>query len=223
MGTRSASGQKVDLSIEGQLVNTLEDGGLASSNFAMTALAWSLDNGVSANEANRAWEKIDIELSGGGVVDIDIRNATGLDIGAGNGVDALGQTVLFEEIVALVVHHVSGDGSLQIQATAPSSPVSWIPTGACAVATGGALKAGGVRVWAENDTDGLDTTPLASEIRFDASGGAVQFSVYIIGRHDDDESSSSSSSSGSSSSSSSSTNSSSSSSASSSSSSSQTP
>jgi len=200
MGTRSARGQ-VDISVSSSLTNLLTDGKTAAAAISKSISA-TLTNGVSANEANRAWEDLDVSITSGNTLDLDLRTLSTIDIGAGSGNDALGQEILHEEIVCLIVHKIGGSGILEINPTLPSNPLAWIPLGACAVSSGGGLKTGGVRLWLETNTDALDTEASETSVRFKATNGDVDFNIYVLARHDDDESSSSSTSSSSSSSSS---------------------
>jgi hypothetical protein len=201
MGTRSASGQVVSLEVTGSITNTLDDGGTANAVVNQVAIDASLNNGVSADQANRAWEYVDVEITSGNTLDVDLRALTGIDVGAGSGKDALGQDALFEEIVCLIIHKSGGEGTLEINPTLPANPLTWLPLEACAVANEGGLKTGGVRMWFESDTDALDTSSSAYNVRFKAYNGDVTFDIHVLARHDDDESSSSSQSSSSSSSS----------------------
>ena len=202
MGTRSAQNQNVTLDISATITNTLGDGGTAQASIAPNFLEASLDAGVSAGQANRAWEEIGITITSGNTLDINLRTCGARDIGAGTGNDAVGQSVLHEEIVCLAIYKTGGAGSLEINPTLPTSPLTWLPLNTAVDALGGAIKTGGLRIWYDDDTDALDTSPTAANVRFKAVDGDVTFNIYVLGRHDDDESSSSSSSSTSSSSSS---------------------
>lgn len=150
-----------------------------------------LRNGVSARQANRAWER-DITIPSGTVRTLDLYDFE--DIGAGANRDGLGLAITVEEIVCLIIKHTGGIGRLEINPTSVASDINWIPAGYATVANGGALKSGGVHMWYQDDTDALDITDATSHtLRLGANGGTVTASVHVLGRHDDDESSSSTS------------------------------
>ena len=203
MASLSTSGLSFNLTVQATLNNLLESAAQASATMAADLIAQEITSGVSQNQIDRAWEET-IEMTSGSTVSIDVRDFASRDIGAGSGNDALGQDLLMEEIALLIVQHVSGTGVLEINKVAPTDQLTWIPTDAARDAFGGGIGPGGMRIWYEPDTIGLDTSSSSKVIRFDALNGDVSFRLIIFGRHDDDESSSSSVSSSSSSSTSSS-------------------
>lgn len=203
MGTRSLASTELKIAQKATVRNTLTDAQVASVQMGGTAVVnWTLDNGVSEGEANRAWEDKNRELSSGGSEVIDLYDFAGIDIGAGAGNDALGQALILEEIVSiLIINSTSSAGDLAVE---PDGTAGWSPIGSHTAATGGALPPGGILLKASRNTDAFDITDASSHrIKMTAVGGDVTYDIYILGRNDDDESSSSSSSSSSSQSSSS--------------------
>lgn len=206
MGTRSTTGHSFILNIAATISNALDDSASAAATLNGSYVGNTLSNGVEANQISRAWVNKSLEISASSSVDLDVADVSALDIGAGSGVDALGQDVVMEEIVLLVIKNKSTSaGYLEINSTLPSSQWGVIPQYAARNAVGGALKPGGVRIWFEPDAQALDTAGSGAEVRLTATGGDVTAEIYIFGRHDDEASSSSSGSSSSSSSSSQST------------------
>lgn len=184
---------KVEVTLQAQYKNTLDNGQVTSVNIGGKVYAKTLDNGVESEQANRAWSEADIAISGGGTVDIDLYDFAARDIGAGNGRDGLGLDVSLEEIVAILIEHTSGAGSLEIMPANPANYCTWLPS--LTVANGGALKSGGAILMSQVDTDAFDIEDGVSHMaRFGANGGAVTMRIHILGRHDDNLSSSSSSS-----------------------------
>ena len=184
------------------ITNVLDDGEIASAPLHHKVIAQTLANGVSANQANRVYHVTNQVIDSGNTVDISLYDFTGVDIGAGGGKDALGQTIAIEEVVLLIIKQNTGPGRLEIMPTDPGSALSWMPT--FTVSNEGALKAGGLHLMYQPDTDAFDVINGASEwLRLGASSGDVTYEMLVVGRHDDDETSSSSSSSQSTSSSSS--------------------
>jgi len=202
MATRSLTTPKIQLTVSATVKNLLGDSTAVTAVQGGQILNLALTSGVNASEANRMWVEKSITISSGGTLDVDLRDMAARDIGAGAGLDALGQDMDIEEIVALVIHQTAGPGRLEITPSSPTNPIPWLV--AQTVANGGALNSGGVRMWVETDTDALDIEATSKNVRFGANGGDVTLSIYLMGRNDDEESSSSSSESSSGSSSSSS-------------------
>lgn len=190
MGTRSASSE-VKLSFQSTIKNTLDNNDAATATIAGTILSGKIEDGISASQANRAWRTTSETILSGATLDIDVYDFAGFDIGAGAGNDAIGQALVLEEVVTLILKHRSGAGQLEIAPTAHAQKLAWVPS--LTVANGGALKAGGVFMMHQPDTDAFDVQDGVSHIlRLKANGGDVLFDLYILGRNDDDESSSSS-------------------------------
>ncbi len=191
MSNRSATGE-VKLVVSATIQNTMDDGTpVASASISSTPASGRLDDGVSADEINRAWIDKDRALATGVSEDIDFYDLGSLDIGAGAGNDPLGQALTFEEIVTVMITQTGGTGRLQINATNPSNPLAWMPS--LTVANGGALRNDSVFLMHRPGEDGLDITDASSHmVRFGASGGNVTYTIVLLGRHDDNESSSSS-------------------------------
>jgi hypothetical protein len=191
-GNRTVSGQLL-LQTQFTLRNTLQEANskTSSTQVGFASLQRVLTSGVSANEANRAWELEDYTLTAGNDVTINLNTFAGWNIGAGVGNDGVGLAMDLEEIVLIIVRHISGDGQLEIY---PGIASPWTPIGSHLAAQGGALTAGGVLLKMNTGEAGFDVIGGTSEnIDFKAVGGDVTFSVTIVGRNDDDESSSSSS------------------------------
>lgn len=201
MGTRSAI-STINLEVKSTIKNLVDSGVSASAQIGRQVLNATMQTGVSANEANRAWERYGATITSGGTNTIDIYDFANIDIGAGTALDALGQTLAIEEVVGLMIFNRSTSaGHLEFE---PDATNGWTPIGTHTVATGGALPPNGCFfIWSGN-TDAYDVTDASSHrIKLTANGGNVTYDMILIGRHDDDESSSSSSSSSSSQSSSS--------------------
>jgi hypothetical protein len=198
---RGISNVKAKLDLAGAITNSLSTGS-ASSNVGATAIVkLTLGDGADNNQANRFWQYRSQTLLDGVSIDIDLYGASGIDIGAGVGKDALGQDMDAEEIVGLLIVNETVQGSegstavyLEVNVTNPDKPATWIQ--AQTVANGGAITQGGVRFWWQPHNVGLDVeNGVAHNVRLTANGGDVTYSIYVLGRHDDEVTSSSSSSS----------------------------
>lgn len=193
MSTRAATGLvKVDL--QATITHTMDDGKpIASAALGESPVSGRLTSGVSTDEFNRAWWDFDRTLTSGSSEDLDLYDLGSLDIGAGAGKDALGQSMTFEEIVVLCIAQTGGTGRLELNATDPANKLAWTPS--LTVANGGALRIGACLCMVNKNTEAFPVTDASShQIRIGANGGTVIYDIYVLGRHDDDESSSSSSS-----------------------------
>ena len=192
MGTRSAD-SSVGINVVSTIFNEIETGAKAELKIGGAIVADKLKNGAEENQANRAFRYI-FTISSAAEQVVDVYDLGSLDIGAGAGLDGLGQAWVCEEIVWIMIRQKSGDGRLEINLSAATNPIPWIPT--MTVANGGALQNGALVAFYNPDTDGFDITDAsAHQFRLTATGGDVVVDLMVIGRSDDEVSSSSSSSS----------------------------
>lgn len=195
----------VKLTINGTVKNVLDNTVIAQSKIGGSLISSQLLSGVSDSQANRAWEATRT-ITSGNTEDLDLYDLANIDIGAGNGMDALGQAWVCEEVVTLYIKVSSSDDGayLEVMPSQPTGYLTWAPV--LTVANGAALKLNSVLLMHQPDADGFDISDGVSHVlRLKANGGDVTYDILVVGRHDDDESSSSSSSSQSSSASTSST------------------
>ena len=198
MATRSMGSLKLQVKITGTVTNTLDDGTIASSAQPNLTYAPTLADGVSADQANRGWHVLSRSLGNNDQDILDLYSTW--DLGAGTGLDGVGQQLVLEEIVAIAIvnnNDVDADGQLEIY---PSASEGWAPIGSHTQANGGALRGQGMLLKSQPAEAAFDVGDVTHRITFHAYGGDVEYSIYILGRHDDNESSSSSLSSSSSSS-----------------------
>ena len=190
---RSITSGAVKCTLTASLRNTVTDGSVASITVGGLKVNTKLDSGVEAEEANRAWQREGVRITSGGTEDIDLYDFAGIDIGGGAGNDGLGQAMALEEIMGLLlVSDSTSVGQLEIM---PANPANyWTCMPKHTVALGNALKAGGALLIFQPNTDAFDVVDASSHvIRLGANGGNVDYSMYILARHDDELSSSSSS------------------------------
>ncbi len=199
MAVVSLSNARFSLGMTGTMINTLVDGKSTQVQAAMgdTSLVnKNLASGAEADKANRFYQITGKVLASGASITYDLYDFQNVDIGAGIGRDALGQLIVHEEIVGIIVSVTDGTGSLEV---IPHASNGWSPIGSHTVATKGALRKGGVLAKFQPDEDAFDVTHNSNHrIQLTANGGSVTFSLHVMARHDDDVSSSSSSSSSSS-------------------------
>lgn len=192
--TRSLSGPKISAKMSSTYQNTLTDLSVVSITQPSFNYAKTLTSGVEENQANRTWQSVNRVLENMYQEIFDLYDMSGIDIGAGVGMDALGQAVVFEEIVAIAIVNENAIGAAGELEIFPSTSNGWKPIGNHTVATGGALSGQGCLFKANVAAGGFDVEQAAgSRITIRANGGSVTYSIYIIARHDDEASSSSSS------------------------------
>ena len=194
MGNRSLQSTKLTIKLTASVQNTLLDGSsvaITQPNFSFIPV---IKDGIEANQASRGWQY-------SGSLDLDdeyIFNLYSLaetDIGAGVGKDALGQTIVFENIVGIFIFNENDVGTPGRLEITPSHSDGWKPIGSHTVANGGALAGQGMLAKLQLEAGGFDVNSLNSyRLSLHAANGPVDFSIYLLARHDDDESSSSSSS-----------------------------
>lgn len=204
MATRSLSSPKVIAKMDGIVRNTLDD--LTEIDARLLAeINTTLTSGEGASQANRGWQWKNKKIAAGANVVIDVYDFAGLSAGAGSGNDAVGQPLLLDDIVAILIKNenaVGVAGTLEIE---PDGTNGWTPIGTHTAANLSGLRGGGFLYKYQPDASGFAITDGASHrIKLTANGADVEYSVWIWGRYDDESSSSSSSSATSSSSSSSS-------------------
>ena len=102
MGTRSLSSTKVSVGVSSSIRNTLSDNSVAQVPINRS-IQDTITNGVSLNEGNRAWAWRDQTILSAATQLIDLYDFAGIDIGAGAGLDGVGQALALEEIVTIMI------------------------------------------------------------------------------------------------------------------------
>jgi hypothetical protein len=198
---RGLSSIKITAQVLANVTNTLVSGSTASSSMAGN-ISQTLTTGIGDSQADRAWSYESQKLLSGESLVIDVFDFGGIDIGAGDGNDALGQDLTLSNIVSFLVQNenaVDTAGQLEIE---PDATNGWVPIGTHTAALSGALFGKGVLMKHQPADDGFPVVDASSHrVKITANGGDITFSVYILGRSDTETSSSSLSSSSSSSSS----------------------
>ena len=142
----------------------------------------TLANGAGANQADRVWEDTARDLTSGNSENIDLYDFGTLDIGAGAGLDALGQSLALAEIVEILVYNShDSDGDLVIGAE--GSGAAWSAYNGSDSVQITTLSPGAW--WHHFDpTDGA--LPVADStnhlLKMAASGGDVEYNIHILGR-----------------------------------------
>ena len=178
--TRSADSD-FRLKVESKVSHLADDGNLSSVTLGEWIVRTRLEDGTGDSQVSRALE-YSATLTDGSTDDINVRTMAGVDVGAGAGNDALGQTWSITEIVALAIEHSAGTGQLEIMATDPSNKLAWVPT--LSVANGSALKLNGLLVMYQPDASAFVVSDDTWEtLRLTANGGSVTYNIYMLARH----------------------------------------
>jgi hypothetical protein len=187
------SSVKLQIKMTGSLTNTLTDGSAATVSCPNANYSDSITNGLGSGSADRSWQKVNGSIAEHGEqIVFDLEDMEGIDIGAGAGLDALGQAVDWENIVALIVVNENAAGAAGLLEVLPADDEGWTPVGSHTQAVGGALKPQGILCKYQPEEGGLDISATSHRLTLRAYGGAVTFSIYILARTGDLETSSSS-------------------------------
>lgn len=194
MATRSLSSPKVIAKMDGIVRNTLDDSTEIDARL-LADINTTLTSGEGASQANRGWQWKNKSIPAGGTVVIDVYDFAGLSAGAGAGNDMLGQPLLLDDIVAILIKNenaVGAAGTLEIE---PDGTNGWTPIGTHTAANLSGIRGGGFLYKYQPDSSGFAITDgVNHRIKLTANGADVEYSIWIWGRYDDESSSSSSSS-----------------------------
>ncbi len=178
MANRSISSAKVTAKITATVQNIMDDTQPVVGSVLLN-VDDKLESGVSASEASRGWQWIHTAanpktiLSGGTLV-IDVADFAGFDQGAGDGNDIVGQALVLEEIVTIIIKNanaITAAGQLEIE---PDSSNGWGPIGSHTAANNAALRSQGVLFKHQPHTSAFPVVDASSHrILLTANGGDV--------------------------------------------------
>ena len=145
-------------------------------------IAITLANGTSIDEASRIWQTRDRTLASAADLAIDVFDGGALDIGAGSGLDQLGQAITLTGAKAIVVYNqvLASGGVLTVgnetSAAAWSTPFNGSDVAAVTIPQGG------VFVLTAPTAAGFAITDTSDHLlNFNAAGGDCLFDFYLIG------------------------------------------
>lgn len=139
--------------------------------------------GTGSGQADRGVEYSGV-IEDGNTLVIDLSSWTGIDFGAGDGRDSVGQLIYPTlQIVAIAISNlndVDTDGFLEIE---PDVTEGWTPIGIHTVATEGALPGLGCLIKANVGLNAFVITEgVSSRVALTATGGDVSFLFVVYGR-----------------------------------------
>lgn len=170
--------------LSGTLFNTqtasTESGATPSHEFNFSK-GLSFLNGTGASQAQRFWGSKVRSLTSGNDEDIDVYDLASVDIGAGAGVDPLGQSVTMSGIKALYVENIAGSaGTLLIGGEGSTAAWNSIFNGDDNAVI--SLPPGGVLLIAVPTAAGYAVADTANHLlTLTASGGDLTYSIAFIG------------------------------------------
>lgn len=140
-------------------------------------------SGTGAGQADRFWQSTGRTLTSGGSEDLDVYDLASLDIsGAGAGRDALGQVWTVAEIAGILVYNrptSAGDLLIGGKGTAAAWSI-WLNNNDDAELT---LKPSGIFLLASTNDPAWGVTDTSNHLlTMLASGGAVTYDIYLLGR-----------------------------------------
>lgn len=145
--------------------------------------ATALSSGTTANKANCFWQDRSRTLSGAATEDLDLFDLAAFNIGAGAGKDALGQTWVGAELVAMIVTvDAASVGNLEVGGKGTTA--AWNSLFAADDDAKITLFPGGsFMVFAPADPAYAIADTSNHLLTFTANGGAVTYSVAMLCRN----------------------------------------
>jgi hypothetical protein len=193
MATRSLETPKIEAKLSATNKNTLTDSSVTSIGHPSLNYTKKLTSGIGSMQANRSWQSLDRALANGASEDIDLYDFGSIDIGAGAGLDGLGQSMALLEIAAIAIVNTTVITSPALIEVYPAETNGWTPIGQHTVTRNGAIPAQGLLMKTSVGDAGYAVTDASNHVlTIRAQGAGATYSIYVMGRDDTDESSSSS-------------------------------
>jgi hypothetical protein len=182
MGTRSISSPRLQISFTSVLENLLSDGSTDVEVTQNISTNTTLTSGTTSGKADRIWISKGRTLASGASETIDVYDLGSIDIGAGAGKDALGQSWALAEAVGLIVLSASTSvGTLAIGGE--GSTATWASIFGASDTAYTTIGPGGALVLYRPDDPAYAVADATNHLlKMAASGGAVTYSIAIIGR-----------------------------------------
>jgi|SRR6056300_1053649 hypothetical protein len=182
MGTQSISSPSVTVTMQASVRNTVNTDVQTVSLQQGRASTYTFTSGTTDSEFNRLWESKARAITSGNNEDIDVYDLGTLDIGAGAGLDALGQSWAIAEICGIhITNRSTSVGSLVVGGNGTTAAWNSIFNGDDDAVTilppncEMALFTASDPAWAVADTSN-------HLLRIAASGGDVTYDITILAR-----------------------------------------
>lgn len=167
---------KIALTVRANLKNTLTDGGLVEAPI-LNVLNHSFANGLGDDQIDIGWESKDRTLADGTNEDLNLFDLLGLDLGAGSGLDSLGQSVAMTELTLLYIRNKS-TAVLTIGGAASNELTAIFG----AAGDQNKIAAWGQLLLIAPRNAGYAVTTTTDELRIAASGAAATYDIIVLGR-----------------------------------------
>lgn len=176
---------RIRIDVAGSLTNDLTEDGEAGGAVSLGieyAFLQAFTDGDSANEADAYWASRGRTLASGANESIDLYDFGTLDIGAGAGLDPVGQAITLAGVVGFIIHNKSDSvGTLTVGAE--GSAAAWnSPFAGADDEAGLVVPPGSIRAFADPITALAVADSSNHLLKIAASGGAVEYDIIIIGR-----------------------------------------
>lgn len=185
MGTISLDAIRVSAQLEATLKNLVNSSPALSASIAQGGSitpVTALTNGTTANKADRIWHDPARTLTGATSETIDLFDLASVDIGAGAGKDALGQSGGFAEIVAILVENdATSTGNLTLGGDGTTACWnSWANGDDDAVI--GPIKPGGFAFLFQPSDPAFAVADTSNHLLKIASSATLEYSITVLGR-----------------------------------------
>lgn len=169
-------------SVSGTYINTLANSAEPVSVLLEKAVTLTTTDGTTTGKADKMWSSKARSLSGASSESIDVYDLGTIDIGTGSGKDALGNSITFAEIVAVLIeNNSSSTGNMTIGGE--GSAAAWqTPFGASDGASVGPIPPGGFFMFGSTADPAFAVTDSSDHLLKIASSATLTYDIYIIGR-----------------------------------------
>lgn len=170
--------------LSGTLHNTqtavTESGATPSHEFNFTK-GLSFLNGTAAGKAQRAWSSSVRSLTSGNSETIDVYDFGSIDIGAGAGLDALGQSLALSGIKALYIENISGSAGNLVVGN-DGTTAAWNSFFSASDTATFTLQPGAIFLTADPTALGMAVADSTNHLlKLAASGGDLTYKIALIG------------------------------------------
>ena len=167
---------RISISVIADLLNTLTDGNLVKVQHK-NVLNHNFANGLGSDQIDIGWESESRTLSDGSNEDLNLFDLSGLNLGAGSGLDPLGQSVAMTELALLYINNRSA-AVLTIGGAASNELTAIFG------AAGDKIK---IAAWGQllliaPKNAGFAVTTTTDALRIAASGAAATYDIVVLGR-----------------------------------------
>lgn len=176
---------RLRIDIAGTLTNDLSEDGEAGGAVSLGieyAFLQAFTDGDGSGEADAYWASKGRELASGADETIDLYDFAALDIGAGAGLDPVGQAITLAGVVGFIIYN-RPDSVGTLTVGAEGSAAAWnSPFAGEDDEAGLVVPPGAIRAFADPITALAVADSSNHLLKIAAAGGAVKYDIIIIGR-----------------------------------------